>query len=72
MTLWIVIQARMALVCTRNEQVGAHFPHHHPQFNIDEDALPRCAALHVLYALQSLAAEEWAQSLVLTGSTRLI
>ena len=48
----------MALVGTRNEKVAAHFPHHHPQFNIDEDALPRGAALHVVYALQSLAGVE--------------
>lgn len=52
----------MALVGTRNEAVGAHFPHHHPQFNIDEDALPRGAALHVVYALQTLAGVESAQS----------
>ena len=48
----------MALVGTHNEKVAAHFPHHHPQFNIDEDALPRGAALHVVYALQSLAGVE--------------
>ena len=48
----------MALVGTRNEQLGTRFPHHHPQFNIDEDALPRGAALHVLYALQTLASVE--------------
>ena len=25
---------------TRNEEEGVKYPHHHPRFNIDEDALP--------------------------------
>ena len=28
------------IVGARNEQKGALYPHHHPHFNIDEDALP--------------------------------
>jgi amidohydrolase len=28
------------IVGTRNEEKGAKYPHHHPRFNIDEDALP--------------------------------
>jgi amidohydrolase len=28
------------LVGAQNEKVGAAYPHHHPRFNIDEDALP--------------------------------
>jgi amidohydrolase len=28
------------VVGTRNEGKGAKFPHHHPRFNIDEDAMP--------------------------------
>ncbi len=28
------------IVGARNEQKGAHYPHHHPRFNIDEDAMP--------------------------------
>ena len=28
------------IVGAKNEQKGANFPHHHPRFNIDEDALP--------------------------------
>ncbi|HLG78783.1 MAG TPA: amidohydrolase [Ktedonobacteraceae bacterium] len=28
------------LVGARNETKGANYPHHHPRFNIDEDALP--------------------------------
>ena len=45
----------MALVGAGNPSCGASFPHHHPQFNIDESALHRGAALHVQYALQFLA-----------------
>ena len=41
----------MALIGARNAQTGACFPHHHPQFNIDEDVLYMGAALHVGYAL---------------------
>ena len=44
----------MALVGVRNEASGACFPHHHPEFDIDESALHMGAALHVQYALQSL------------------
>jgi len=28
------------VVGARNEEKGAYYPHHHPRFNIDEDALP--------------------------------
>jgi amidohydrolase len=28
------------LVGANNAEKGARYPHHHPQFNIDEDALP--------------------------------
>jgi amidohydrolase len=28
------------IVGAKNEEKGAHYPHHHPRFNIDEDALP--------------------------------
>jgi amidohydrolase len=27
------------IVGARNEEKGASYPHHHPQFNIDEDAM---------------------------------
>ncbi len=30
----------IVLVGAQNEEVGAAYPHHHPRFNIDEDALP--------------------------------
>lgn len=42
----------MAFIGVRNEACGASFPHHHPQFNIDEDALHLGAALHVGYAMR--------------------
>ena len=42
----------MAFVGVRNESLGACFAHHHPQFNIDEAALYKGAALHVGYALR--------------------
>ena len=45
----------MAFIGARNEGRGACFPHHHPQFNIDEDVLYRGAALHVGYALACFA-----------------
>ncbi len=32
-------------VGARNESKGAHFPHHHPRFDIDEDALPLAVEL---------------------------
>ncbi|HXX78911.1 MAG TPA: M20/M25/M40 family metallo-hydrolase, partial [Ktedonobacteraceae bacterium] len=28
------------IVGAKNETKGANYPHHHPRFNIDEDALP--------------------------------
>jgi amidohydrolase len=28
------------IVGTHNKQKGANYPHHHPRFNIDEDAMP--------------------------------
>jgi len=35
----------------RNEAKQCAFPHHHPRFNVDEDVLPRGAALLAGYAL---------------------
>lgn len=46
----------MAFIGVRNERQGACFPHHHPQFNIDEDVLYMGAALHVGYALSCFKA----------------
>ena len=38
-----------------NESKTCHFPHHHPKFNIDEDALPLGAALLAKLALNGTA-----------------
>jgi IAA-amino acid hydrolase len=40
---------------TRNDALGATYPVHHPKFLVDEEALPVGAALHVAFALRSLA-----------------
>ena len=39
----------------RNEAIGAVYNVHHPMFKADEDALPIGTALHVAFALESLA-----------------
>lgn len=39
---------------TGNEEKGTHYPHHHPQFNIDEDTLKFGVELHVRAALRYL------------------
>lgn len=38
----------------QNSSVGAHFPHHHPQFTIDEQALPLGSAVLAATALEFL------------------
>ncbi|WP_407691082.1 M20 family metallopeptidase [Rubrobacter marinus] len=42
------------LVGARNEEKGISFPHHHPRFDIDEDALPVGVKMHVGAALRLL------------------
>ncbi|WP_411740056.1 M20 metallopeptidase family protein [Peribacillus sp. S4] len=37
-----------------NEKRGTHYPHHHPRFNIDEDALPKGVELFVKATLKLL------------------
>lgn len=44
----------LALVGIRNEEKNAAFPHHHPNFNMDEDALEIGASLYVQYAVDYL------------------
>ena len=39
----------------RNESIDAEYNFHHPKFKVDEDALPIGSALHVAFALRSLA-----------------
>lgn len=41
-----------AFVGIRNAEIGSHYPHHHPKFNIDESSLPIGAALHAQYAIE--------------------
>lgn len=38
----------------RNEETGCTFSVHHPQFKVDEDALPIGSALHACFAFQAL------------------
>ncbi|MGL5956464.1 MAG: M20 metallopeptidase family protein [Brevinema sp.] len=44
----------MAFVGGKNDAKGCNHPHHHPQFNIDEDALPVGAALYAQYTIDFL------------------
>jgi len=44
----------LALVGIGNEEKKTTYPHHHPNFNIDEDALEIGVALYVQYALDYL------------------
>lgn len=39
---------------SRNEAKGITAPHHHGQFDVDEDALPICAAMYAQFALDYL------------------
>ncbi len=43
-----------ALVGTKNEKKHDFYPHHHPKFDIDEDALVIAAALHAKFAMDFL------------------
>jgi len=42
------------IVGVHNEQKGAKYPHHHPRFNIDEDALPVAVEVLTRAALEFL------------------
>ena len=44
------------LVGARNEEKGAHYPHHHPRFTIDEDAMPIAVEVLARAALNFLTA----------------
>lgn len=48
------VPAAFAFVGSRNEAQGAAAPHHHPEFNIDEDSLKTAAALYAQFALDFL------------------
>jgi amidohydrolase len=49
-------------VGSANAGKGFTAAHHHPRFDIDEDALPRAAALLACAAWQVLAVENTAQA----------
>lgn len=42
----------------RNEEIGAHYPHHHPRFNMDERAILHAAQILALSALSYMSQEE--------------
>ena len=44
------VPAAFLFLGARNEAKGCAYPHHHPRFNIDEDALPLGAALLAAFA----------------------
>jgi amidohydrolase len=46
--------AAFAFVGSRNEAKGADSPHHHPEFNIDEDSLKTASGLYAQFALDFL------------------
>ena len=48
------VPSAFAALGIRNEAKGSTFCLHHPQFNVDEDALPVGAAMHVEFALGAL------------------
>ncbi|GLK65721.1 MULTISPECIES: amidohydrolase [Paracoccus] len=44
-----------AFIGIRDPSLGSDFPHHHPNFNIDENSLVLGAALHAQYAIECLS-----------------
>ncbi|RCW44409.1 MULTISPECIES: M20 family metallopeptidase [unclassified Halanaerobium] len=48
------VPAAFAFVGSRNEEKGISSPHHHPEFNIDEDSLKIAAGLYAQFALDFL------------------
>jgi amidohydrolase len=52
------VPAAFAFVGSRNEAKGADAPHHHPEFNIDEDALKTASGLYAQFALDFLSEGE--------------
>ncbi|MGM0603563.1 MAG: M20 family metallopeptidase [Bacillota bacterium] len=49
------VPAAFAFVGSRNEEKGINSPHHHPEFNIDEDSLKIAAGLYAQFALDFLS-----------------
>ncbi|RAK07900.1 amidohydrolase [Halanaerobium saccharolyticum] len=52
------VPATFAFVGSRNEAKGADAPHHHPEFNIDEDSLKTASGLYAQFALDFLSEGE--------------
>ncbi|RMF74224.1 MAG: amidohydrolase [Planctomycetota bacterium] len=48
-----VVPGAFVFLGGRNETKDCIYPHHHPRFNIDEDALPQGSALHAQFALNA-------------------
>ena len=48
------VPAVFAFVGSRNEEKGIDAPHHHPKFNIDEDALKTASGLYAQFAVDFL------------------
>jgi hypothetical protein len=48
------VPAAFAFVGSKNKAKGADAPHHHPEFNIDEDALKTVSGLYAQFALDFL------------------
>ncbi|CCU78354.1 Catalyzes the cleavage of p-aminobenzoyl-glutamate to p-aminobenzoate and glutamate, subunit A [Halanaerobium saccharolyticum subsp. saccharolyticum DSM 6643] len=52
------VPATFVFVGSRNEDKGADAPHHHPEFNIDEDSLKTASGLYAQFALDFLTEGE--------------
>ncbi|QXM06886.1 M20 family metallopeptidase [Crassaminicella indica] len=52
------LEGVLAFVGARNEEKQANYPHHHPRFNIDEDALEIGIALYAQFAIDFLNEEK--------------
>ncbi|MGM0549379.1 MAG: M20 family metallopeptidase [Bacillota bacterium] len=48
------VPAAFAFVGSRNKTKGADAPHHHPEFNIDEESLKTASSLYAQFALEFL------------------
>ena len=44
----------IAMIGSKNSNIECDYPHHHPKFNIDENALPIGTALYAQYAIDAL------------------
>ena len=49
-----VYPGAIAMIGSKNSSIECDYPHHHPKFNIDENALPIGTALYAQYAIDAL------------------